>query len=157
MFNSLQPHARKPARLLCPKDFPGKNIGVGCHFLLQGIFPTQGLNPRLLHLLCWQADSLPLRYTEDCKKIVFTLFSHFQLRTPQSWLCYLVCRVNQRLVIDLQSPRFPLPSCLWHMLSKTQLPPLPQQHFSSCCFLFFGLGKGPVMLIVLVSPKVAHF
>ena len=42
-----------PARLLCSWDFPGKNIGVGCHFLLQGIFPTQGSNPHLLH---WQAD-----------------------------------------------------------------------------------------------------
>ena len=37
------------ARLLCPWDFPGKNTGVGCHFLLQGIFPTQRLNPGLLH------------------------------------------------------------------------------------------------------------
>ena len=36
---------------------PGKNSGVGCPFLLQGIFPTQGLN---LHLLHWQVDSLPL-------------------------------------------------------------------------------------------------
>ena len=35
-------------------DFPGKNIGVGCHSLLQGIFPTQGFNPAL------PADSLPL-------------------------------------------------------------------------------------------------
>ena len=32
-------------------DFPGKNTGMGCHFLLQGIFPAQGSNPRLLHLL----------------------------------------------------------------------------------------------------------
>ena len=38
--------------------FPVKNIGVGCHFLLQGIFPTQGSK---LHLLHWLADSLPLR------------------------------------------------------------------------------------------------
>ena len=38
----------------------GKNTGVGCHFLLQGIFPTLGSNPCLLHLLHWQADSLPL-------------------------------------------------------------------------------------------------
>ena len=30
-------------------DFPGKNTGVGCHAFLQGIFPTQGLNPGLLH------------------------------------------------------------------------------------------------------------
>ena len=33
-------------------DSPGKNTGVGCHALLQGIFPTQGLNPDLLH--CWK-------------------------------------------------------------------------------------------------------
>ena len=30
-------------------DFPGKSTGVGCHFLLQRIFPTQGSNPGLLH------------------------------------------------------------------------------------------------------------
>ena len=36
------------------------NIGVGCHALLQGIFPTQGSNPCLLCLLHWQAGSLPL-------------------------------------------------------------------------------------------------
>ena len=54
---------------LCPWDFPGKSVGVGCHFLLlqippssdssSGIFPTQGLNPCLLH---WQVDSLPLSH-----------------------------------------------------------------------------------------------
>ena len=36
-------------RFLCPWNSPGKNIGVGSHSLLQGIFPTQGLNPGLLH------------------------------------------------------------------------------------------------------------
>ena len=39
----------KPGRLHCPWDFPGKNTGLGCHFLLQGIFPTQGSNLGLLH------------------------------------------------------------------------------------------------------------
>ena len=43
-----------------PEIFPGKNTGVGCHFLLQGIFPTQELNLSLLYLLSWQAVSLPL-------------------------------------------------------------------------------------------------
>ena len=38
-----------PIRLLHPWDSPGRNTGVGCHFLLQGIFPTQGLNLGLLH------------------------------------------------------------------------------------------------------------
>ena len=52
----LQPHGREPVKLLCPTDFPGKNTGVGCHFLPQGIFLTQGENPCLLH---WQEDSLP--------------------------------------------------------------------------------------------------
>ena len=39
----------KPTRLLCPWDSPGKNPGVSCQFLLQGIFPTQGSIPGLLH------------------------------------------------------------------------------------------------------------
>ena len=41
------PHALEPTRLLCPWNFPGKNTGVGCHFLPQEIFPTQGSNPGL--------------------------------------------------------------------------------------------------------------
>ena len=40
-------------------DFPGKSPGAGCHFLLQGIFLSQGLNLGLLH---WQVDSLPLSH-----------------------------------------------------------------------------------------------
>ena len=47
--DSLQLHGLWPSRLLCPWDSPGKNTGVGCYSLLQGIFPTQGLNPGLLH------------------------------------------------------------------------------------------------------------
>ena len=59
MSNSLQPQGLQPTRLLCPWDFPGKNTGVGCHFLLQGSFLTRGLNPHPLH---WQGDSLPLSH-----------------------------------------------------------------------------------------------
>ena len=40
-------------------NLPGKNAEVGCHFLLQRIFPTQGSNLYLLHLLHWQVYSLP--------------------------------------------------------------------------------------------------
>ena len=47
-----------PLRFLCPWDSPGKNIGVGFHALLQGIWLTQGSKPHLLHLLHWH--SLPL-------------------------------------------------------------------------------------------------
>ena len=47
--DSLQPHGVKPTRLFSPWDSPGKNTEVGCHFLLQGIFPTQGPNLGLPH------------------------------------------------------------------------------------------------------------
>ena len=49
MSDSLRPHELQPTRLLHPWDFPGQNTGVSCHFLLQEIFLTQGLNPGLLH------------------------------------------------------------------------------------------------------------
>ena len=59
MSESVRPHGLWSARLLCPWDFPDKNIGVGSHFLLQAIFLTQELNSCLLH---WQAGSLPLSH-----------------------------------------------------------------------------------------------
>ena len=49
MSNSLGPHELYPARLLSPWNSPGKNTGVGCHSLLQGIFLSQGLNQGLLY------------------------------------------------------------------------------------------------------------
>ena len=45
----VTPWTRGSTRLLCAWDSPGKSTGVGCHFLLQGIFLTQELNPGLLH------------------------------------------------------------------------------------------------------------
>ena len=45
----LQPHGLQPTRLLCPWNSPGKNTAVGCHFLLQGIFPAQESTPDLQH------------------------------------------------------------------------------------------------------------
>ena len=64
----------QPARLLCPWDFPGKNIGVGCHFLLQGLF-THGSN---LHLLHWEAV-----FTETVARNRPTLCSvYVQLQSP---------------------------------------------------------------------------
>ena len=45
-----------PSRLLCPWDSPGRNTGVACHALFQGIFPSQGSNPglpRCRQILYW--------------------------------------------------------------------------------------------------------
>ena len=50
-----------PPGSLSAWDFPGKNTGVGCHFLLKGIFLTRGLNLCQLH---WQVDSPPLTTRE---------------------------------------------------------------------------------------------
>ena len=45
----MRPYGLWPTKFLCPQDFPRKNTGVSCHFLLQGIFTTQELNSCLLH------------------------------------------------------------------------------------------------------------
>ena len=60
--DSLRPHGLWPSRLFYPWNSPGKNTGVGCHSLPQGIFLTQGSNPRLFCLWHWQAGSLPLAH-----------------------------------------------------------------------------------------------
>ena len=59
-------------RLLCPWDFLSKGTGVGCRFLLQGIFPPQELNPGLPH----------------CRQMLYPL-SHQGSLSPESWLNHL--------------------------------------------------------------------
>ena len=45
--DSLRPYGLETTRLLCPWDSPARILGWNCYALLQGIFPTQGLNPHL--------------------------------------------------------------------------------------------------------------
>ena len=65
--NSLRPHELWPTRLLHPWNFPGKSTGVGCHFLLQVIFPTEGSNPGLPHcrqtIYCLSHQGSPVNLT----------------------------------------------------------------------------------------------
>ena len=61
LSDSILHYELQPARLLCPWDSPGKNTGVDCHALLQGIFPTKGLNLGLLH--CRQTRLYHLSHT----------------------------------------------------------------------------------------------
>ena len=77
--DSLRSHGLQPARLLCPWDSPGKNTEVACHALLQGVFPTQGLNPGLLH----------------CRLILYRL-SHEASKLGT----YFKCRVVTRKIWD---------------------------------------------------------
>ena len=78
-------------------NFPGKNSGAGCHFLLQGIFLTQGLNPHLLYLLLllhWQADSLPLALPgKSHNRLWLTLIPSIK-RTIYSMFAYLCLSLN---------------------------------------------------------------
>ena len=59
-LSNNDPVDRSPLMLLCPLESPGKNTGVCCHFLLQEIFPTQGLNLRLLHSLPLSHQASPI-------------------------------------------------------------------------------------------------
>ena len=72
--DSLQPSGLWPSRLLCPWDSLGKNIEVGCHFLVQGIVPTQGSNQCLLP---WLVDSLLLSPLGGPISIITSLFPNY--------------------------------------------------------------------------------
>ena len=90
--DSLRLHGLQPARLLCPWDSLGKNTGVGCHALLQGIFQTQGLNPCLLHgrwiLYPLSRQRNPFLYATRVENTILILNRlHFQQQTKcrYSW------------------------------------------------------------------------
>ena len=61
---TLRPYGLQPSRLFClwDTDSPSKNTGVDCHYLLQGIFQMQGLNPCLRCLLHWRQVLCPQRH-----------------------------------------------------------------------------------------------
>ena len=73
-------HGLQPTRLLCPHNFPCKTTKAGCHFLLHGIFPTQGSNLHLLCLLHWQADSLPLALPGKPYMYLHTNLIHLEIK-----------------------------------------------------------------------------
>ena len=78
MSDPFRPHGLYPARLLHPWDFTGKNTGVGCCFLLQGISPTQGSNLGILH----------------CKQTLYCL-SHWG--SPRDWHFILNIIVSNKI------------------------------------------------------------
>ena len=71
------PRGLQVLRRLCPWDSPGKNTGGGCHFLLQGIFLTQEVNPCILH---WQTGCYCCFFkpSEPQESVMVTFFQkHF--------------------------------------------------------------------------------
>ena len=122
--------------ILCPWDFPGKNTGVGCHFLLQGIFQTQGSNPCLLH---WQVNSFPLSHHGSPESAI-----HIPISSP-FWISFpldhhrasgRVPCAKQKVLIQLFSSVAqscpilcePLDCCMPDLPVHHQLPELAQTH-----------------------------
>ena len=98
--------------LLCLWDSPGKNTGESCHFLLQGIFLTQGANPGLLHV---QADSLPSEPPGKPTVVNWKLLS-LTLCGPMD---YTVQGILQARILECEA--FPSPADLPNPLSTPGL------------------------------------
>ena len=90
MPDSLQPHGLQPIRLLWPWDFPGKDTGVVCHFLLWGIFPTHWLNLGLLHCrqilyqVSYQGSQHSIKYVKGIRA-KHTLRCLYNTEIHKSW------------------------------------------------------------------------
>ena len=82
--DSLQPHGLQSTRLLYPWNSPGKNTGLSCHFLLQGIFPNQGSNPSLLCLLHCRWSLCPLRHLGSPIFLINIIYSFQEFLISQS-------------------------------------------------------------------------
>ena len=103
MSDSLRPRGLQPTRLLGPWDFPGKSTEVGFHFLLQGIFPTQGSNPGLPHcrqtLLPSDLPGKPHMYVCYTYKNIFFI-RLFSIIGDYNILSIVPCAIQQILVYN---------------------------------------------------------
>ena len=120
--NSLQTHGLYPTRLLCSQNSPGKHIGVGCRFLLQGIFLTQGSNLGLLHceqiLYHLSHQGNPAIVLRILIKNCSVTKSHTALCNPMNmhtnFFCTLSCTLTCTLSSRVCSNSFPL-SQWWYL------------------------------------------
>ena len=109
-------------------DLPGKNTRVGCHFLLQGIFLIQRLNPCLPH---WQADSLPLNHQGN------PLVQLESSKTkPYSWGTYMILIHNEKQASKHSNSQGPE-----HLHSKYLYLPLNQHNGS-------WMGSGSIFALI---------
>ena len=78
--------------------FQAKDTGVGCHFLLQGIFPTQGLNPCLL-----LGRHLPLRYLGSLRSVICTVYILLFSLAVRSWLSSCFMKQCMKSIVSLST------------------------------------------------------
>ena len=116
--------------LLCPWDSPGKNTGVGCHFLLQEIFPTQGSNPGLPH----------------CGQTLYHLShqgSSLMDSVNVNWMNGWVSKCSQGFCCDPSS---------WVLQKWVQEPPTTHPHCSITHLLILKLHLSFQMVLVVKNP-----
>ena len=120
--------------LFCPWDSPSKNTGVDSHFLLQGIFQTQGSNLHLFCLLQWQEGSLQLMSTRklgEKKHEIFLFFFCKHFTSERLSFCQIL---PQKVLLPA---RFYLRNSFCEILSQILLLTvrfLPQNHLVSVRF-----------------------
>ena len=136
MSSSLRPHG-----IYSPWNFPGQNTGVGILSLLQGIFPTQGLNPGLLH----------------CRQILYQL-SHKGSARILEWLAPIPSPGGlPNPGIELGSPADSLPTELsrklkeplrgsWYRMDMPFHPLLPK-HLIPVCLCTMSYPMSPFTLL----------
>ena len=140
--------------LLHPWDFPGINTGVGCHFLLQGIFPIQGLNQHFLSLLHWQTDSLPLCHLgrPSGKEPTCQQKRHVSLKLSFKNSCPLIVRSWGELAFGQEST-LPLPSSpIASVQNKSNFP-----FHQACLFVGFGIASNQTPLSLTVTWHVMKY
>ena len=74
--------------------FTATNAGIGCHFLLQGIFQIHGTKPHLLRLLHWQADTLPLHLPGSPDNVCLHVNQYFQKFLPPCYCHRFIIIIN---------------------------------------------------------------
>ena len=119
---------------LCPWDFPGRNTGVGCHLLVQGIFPTQGSNPGLPHC---RRILYRLSHQESPRILEWVAYSSSRRssqprnRTRASYVSWIVKQILHHWATRADKQNCP-------QLRNTSLPPLIPVHscvsFINCIF-----------------------
>ena len=125
---------------LCPWDFPGKNIGVGCHLFPQGKFSIQGSNPHLLHCrqilyhwATWEALSSPI-WKSCFGKILLLLRCSVRSDSATPWA--VACQASLSFTVP--------PS----LLKLTSIELIYHPTISSCC---------PLLLLSSIFPSIRVF
>ena len=120
--DSLWSHGLQPATPLCPWDSPGRNTGVGCHTLLQGIFPTQGSNPglphwrQILYRLSHQGRPFFWGFTQNVRLKVLTRDIRHFFPCVLNFFCVLVWIAPSSSTVILNSLLFYLPDNLSYLI-----------------------------------------